>query len=71
MAPLHFAVESIRNVSLLVASAVNVEGYREILGICEGTKEDKSGWSACLGGTFSPSRFQIRSTRLWFTCQPD
>ena len=25
----------------------------------------------CLGGTFSPSRRQIRSTRLWFTCQPD
>ena len=38
----------IRNVSLLVASAVNSEGYREILGICEGAKEDKSGWSAFL-----------------------
>ena len=37
-----------RNVSLLVASAVNSEGYREILGICEGAKEDKSGWSAFL-----------------------
>jgi putative transposase len=38
----------VRNVSLLVASAVNAEGYREILGICEGVKEDKSGWSAFL-----------------------
>jgi transposase-like protein len=38
----------VRNVSLLVASAVNVEGYREILGICEGAKEDKSGWAAFL-----------------------
>jgi len=38
----------VRNVSLLVASAVNSEGYREILGICEGSKEDKSGWSAFL-----------------------
>ena len=38
----------VRNVSLLVASAVNTEGYREILGICEGAKEDKSGWSAFL-----------------------
>jgi transposase-like protein len=38
----------VRNVSLLVASAVNSEGYREILGICEGAKEDKSGWSAFL-----------------------
>ena len=38
----------VRNVSLLVASAVNTEGFREILGICEGAKEDKSGWSAFL-----------------------
>ena len=28
-----------RNVSLLLASAVNAEGCREILGICEGAKE--------------------------------
>src|SRR5882672_10306191 len=34
--------------SLLVASAVNSEGFWEILGICEGAKEDKSGWSAFL-----------------------
>ena len=33
----------VRNVSLLVAIAVNGEGYREILGICEGAKEDKAG----------------------------
>ena len=26
---------------------------------------------ACFGGTLSPSRCQIRSTRLWFTCQPE
>ncbi len=38
----------VRNVSLLVASAVNSEGFREILGICEGAKGDKSGWSAFL-----------------------
>src|SRR3974377_2032792 len=38
----------VRNVSLLVASAVSAEGFREILGICEGAKEDKSGWSAFL-----------------------
>ncbi len=35
----------VRNVSLLVAIAVNAEGYREILGIVEGAKEDKAGWS--------------------------
>ena len=38
----------VRNVSLLVASAVNSEGFREILGICERAKEDNSGWSAFL-----------------------
>ena len=38
----------VRNVSLLVAIAVNSEGFREILGICEGAKEDKAGWSAFL-----------------------
>nr|WP_321526652.1 transposase [uncultured Cohaesibacter sp.] len=31
-----------------MASAVNRDGYREILGICEGAKEDKSGWSSFL-----------------------
>ena len=36
----------IRNVSLLVAIGMNNEGYREILGICEGAKEDKAGWTA-------------------------
>ncbi len=38
----------VRNVSLLVAIAVTDDGYREILGIVEGAKEDKAGWSAFL-----------------------
>jgi Transposase, Mutator family len=38
----------VRNVSLLVAIGVNSDGYREILGICEGAKEDKAGWSGFL-----------------------
>ena len=38
----------VKNVSLLVAIGVNQDGYREILGICEGAKEDKSGWSGFL-----------------------
>jgi len=38
----------VRNVSLLVAFGVNAKGYREILGIVEGTKEDKAGWSGLL-----------------------
>ena len=37
-----------RNVSLLVAISVNADGYRQILGIVEGAKEDKAGWSAFL-----------------------
>ena len=32
----------VRNVSLLVTIGVNGEGYREILGVCEGAKEDKA-----------------------------
>jgi hypothetical protein len=32
----------VRNVSLRVAIGVNERGYREILGICEGAKEDKT-----------------------------
>jgi putative transposase len=38
----------VRNVSLLVAIGVSAEGDREILGICEGAKEDKAGWSGFL-----------------------
>ena len=37
-----------RNVSVLAAIGVNEDGYREILGICEGHKEDKAGWSGFL-----------------------
>src|SRR5262245_53260900 len=32
----------------LVAIGVNERGYREILGICKGAKENKTGWSAFL-----------------------
>ena len=32
------------NVSVLVAIAVNEDGYREVLGAAEGMKEDKSSW---------------------------
>ena len=38
----------VRNVSLLVAIGVNADGYREIQGIVERTKEDKAGWSGFL-----------------------
>jgi transposase-like protein len=38
----------VRNVSVLVAIGVGADGYRRILGVAEGHKEDKSGWSSFL-----------------------
>lgn len=38
----------VRNVSVLVAIGVSETGYREILGVAEGAKEDKAGWSGFL-----------------------
>lgn len=35
----------VQNVSVLVAVGVNDEGYREILGVAEGSREDKESWS--------------------------
>lgn len=35
----------VRNVSVLVAIGVNSEGYREVLGVAEGAKEDKESWA--------------------------
>lgn len=38
----------VNNVSVLVAIGVNTNGYRKILGVVEGHKEDKAGWSGFL-----------------------
>jgi transposase-like protein len=38
----------VRNVSVLVAVGVSTSGRREILGVAEGAKEDKAGWSSFL-----------------------
>ncbi len=38
----------IKNVSVLVAVGVDSDGYRQILGVQEGHKEDKAGWSGFL-----------------------
>lgn len=38
----------VRNVSVLVAIGVDSEGYRKVLGVAEGAKEDKTGWSGFL-----------------------
>ena len=35
----------VRNVSILVAIGVGKDGFRDILGIAEGCKEDKAGWN--------------------------
>ena len=35
----------VQNVSVLVAVGVNENGYREILGVAEGSREDKESWS--------------------------
>ena len=38
----------VRNVSVLVAIGVNRDGYREILGVAEGAREDKESWTSFL-----------------------
>ena len=39
---------NVRNVSVLVAVGVGEDGYREVLGVREGGKEDKEGWLGML-----------------------
>ena len=39
---------SVEKISVLVAIGVDEEGYREILGVCEGLKEDKESWRSFL-----------------------
>jgi len=38
--------EQVRNVSVLVAIGVCKDGFRHVLGVAEGAKEDKAGWSS-------------------------
>lgn len=38
----------VKNVSVLLAIGVNAEGFREVLGVCEGSKEDAQSWLAFL-----------------------
>jgi len=38
----------VRNVSVLVAIGVDAEGFRDVLGVSEGAKEDKESWTAFL-----------------------
>jgi len=38
----------VKNISVLVAIDVNEDGHREIIGVCEGLREDKASWTAFL-----------------------
>ncbi|HPS53764.1 MAG TPA: IS256 family transposase, partial [Phycisphaerae bacterium] len=38
----------VKNIAILVAVGVNDDGFREILGVCEGCKEDEQSWLAFL-----------------------
>ena len=54
----------VSNVSVLVAIGVNSDGYRKILGVIEGHKEDKAGWSGFLRHLKERG---LRSVRLFIT----
>lgn len=54
----------VRNISILVAIGVNSEGFREILGVMEGPKEDKSGWGAFLKNLKERG---LKGTKLFIT----
>jgi len=40
----------VKNVSILIAVGVNQDGFREVLAVAEGTKEDKESWTNFLRG---------------------
>lgn len=54
----------VSNVSVLVAIGVSRQGYRKILGVCEGAKEDKAGWSGFLRHL---KERDLRGVRLFIT----
>jgi len=45
---MYLAGVSVRNIAVLVAVGVDSAGFREILGICEGLKEDQESWRSFL-----------------------
>jgi len=54
----------VRNVSVLAAIGVDQEGYREIIGVCEGAKEDKDGWTEFLRSLVNRG---LRGVRLFIS----
>lgn len=51
----------VENISILVAVGVNEDGYREIVGVCEGRKEDAESWRGLLRNLQERG---LKSTRL-------
>ena len=54
----------VRNISVLVAVGVTADGFRDIIGVAEGAKEDKSGWSSFLA--YLKAR-GLKNVRLFIT----
>jgi transposase-like protein len=54
----------VRNVAILVAIGVDAEGFREVLGVVEGAKEDKESWGAFLRGL---KRRGLKGVRLFIS----
>ena len=54
----------VRNVAVLVAVGVNEHGFRDVLGVCEGSKEDKESWTRFL--RYLKDR-GLRNVRLFVT----
>ena len=54
----------VQNVSVLVGIGVNEEGYREVLGIEEGAREDKESWKSFLKGLKARG---LKGTELFIT----
>lgn len=48
--------DGVHHVAVLVAIGVDDDGFREVLGVCQGGKEDKESWLAFLrhGGSPTP-----------------
>ena len=57
------------NVSVLVAVGVNDEGYREILGIAEGSRENKESWTNFLRYLKDRGLFGVKLIEAEETCK--
>ena len=52
------------NVSVLIAIGVGTDGHRRVLGVVEGAKEDKAGWSGFLRHLKSRGLSGVRISRI-------